>query len=123
MSAQARIWAGQPDLAIEHVERAMRLSPRDLPGVHSFLVGLAHFLSQRFEDAVPRLIVAAQHHANNPQVHRPCYAHMGRFEEARAIIERLRTISQVVPELNQFRNPKHRELILSGLRLAASETI
>jgi TolB-like protein len=126
MSAQARIWAGQPDLAIEHVERAMRLSPRDLPGVHSFLVGLAHFLSQRFEDAVPRLIVAAQHHANNPQVHRvlaSCYAHMDRFEEARAIIERLRTISQVVPELNQFRNPKHRELILSGLRLAASETI
>ena len=47
---------------------------------------------------------------------------MGRLEEARAIIERLRTISPaVVPELNQFRNPKHRELILSGLRLAAGE--
>jgi adenylate cyclase len=125
-SAQLMIWAGQPDLAIEHVERAMRLSPRDLPGVHSFLVGLVHFLGRRFEDAMPKLIVAAQHLPNAPQMHRllaSCYAHMGRLEEARAIIERLRTISPaVVHELNQFRNPKHRELILSGLRLAAGET-
>ena len=43
ISAQIKIWAGQPDLAIEHVERAMRLSPRVLLGLHSFIVGLAHF--------------------------------------------------------------------------------
>ena len=123
MSAQLRMWAGQPDRAVEHVERAMRLSPRDLPGAHLFLVGLAHFVNRRFEDALPKLIVAAQHLASAPYVHRvlaSCYAHMERLEEARAIIERLRTISQVVvPEFNQFRNPTHRELILSGLRLAA----
>ena len=48
---------------------------------------------------------------------------MGRLEEARAVIERLRAVSPVVvPELNQFRNQEHRELILSGLRLAAGET-
>ena len=48
---------------------------------------------------------------------------MGRFEEARAIIERLRAISPVVvPELSQLRNQEHRELFLSGLRLAAGET-
>jgi tetratricopeptide (TPR) repeat protein len=125
MSAQIRIWAGQLDLAIAHVGRAMRLNPRDLPGTHSFLVGLAHFLSRRFEDAMPKLIAAGQHLPNAPQQHRvlaSCYAHMGRLEEARAIIERLRTISPVVmPELNHFRNPEHRELILSGLRLAAGE--
>jgi hypothetical protein len=47
---------------------------------------------------------------------------MGRLEEARVIIERLRTISPVVvPELNHFRNPEHRERFLSGLRLAARE--
>jgi TolB-like protein/class 3 adenylate cyclase len=125
MSVQIRIWAGQLDLVIAHVERAMRLNPRDLPGLHSFRVGLAHFLSRRFEDAMPKLIAAVQHLPNAPQQHRvlaSCYAHMGRLEEARAIIERLRTISPVVmPELNQFRNPEHRELILSGLRLAAGE--
>jgi adenylate cyclase len=58
MSAQIRIWAGQPDLAIEHVERAMRLSPRVLSHHHSFIIGLAHFLCRRFEDALPNLIVA-----------------------------------------------------------------
>jgi TolB-like protein len=125
MSAQIRIWAGQLDLVIAHVGRAMRLSPRDAPGTHSFLVGLAHFLSRRFEDAMPNLIAAGQHLPNAPQQHRvlaSCYAHMGRLEEARAIIERLRTISPVVvPELYQFRNPEHRELLLSGLRLAVGE--
>ena len=46
-----------------------------------------------------------------------------RLEEARAIIARLRTVSPVVvPELSQFRNQEHRELFLSGLRLAAGET-
>jgi len=125
MSARIRIWAGQLDLAIAHAGRAIRLSPRDLPGGHSYLVGLAHFLSRRFEDAMPKLIAAAQHLPNAPEYHRAlasCYAHMGRLEEARAIIERLRTISPlVVPELNQFRNAEHRELFLSGLRLAMGE--
>ena len=52
-----------------------------------------------------------------------CYAHMGRLEEARAVIERLRAVSPVVvSELSQFRNQEHRELFLSGLRLAAGET-
>jgi TolB-like protein/class 3 adenylate cyclase/tetratricopeptide (TPR) repeat protein len=125
LSAQIRIWAGQLDLAIAHVGTAIRLSPRDLPGPQSFVVGLAHFLGGRFEDAMPKLIAAVQHRPSAPQPHRvlaSCYAHMGRLEEARAIIERLRTICPVVvPELNHFRNPKHRELILSGLRLAAGE--
>jgi TolB-like protein/class 3 adenylate cyclase len=125
MSARIRIWAGQLDLAIAHAGRAIRLSPRDLPGAHSFLFGLAHFLSRRFEDAMPKLIAAVQHLPNAPEYHRAlasCYAHMGRLEEARSIIERLRTISQiVVPELNHFRNPNHRELMLSGLRLAMGE--
>jgi TolB-like protein len=125
MSARIRIWAGQLDIAIAHAGRAIRLSPRDLPGAHSYFIGLAHFLSRRFEDAMPKLIAAVQHLPNAPEYHRAlasCYAHMGRLEEARAIIERLRTISPVVvPELNQFRNPEHRELFLSGLRMAAGE--
>jgi adenylate cyclase len=125
MSAQLRIWAGQPDLAIEHVESAMRLNPRVLSHHRSFIIGLAHFLCRRFEDALPKLTLAVQHLPNAPQGHRvlaSCYAHMGRLEEARAVIERLRAVSPVVvPELSQFRNQEHRELFLSGLRLAVGE--
>jgi hypothetical protein len=47
---------------------------------------------------------------------------MGRLDEARAIVIRLRAIiPQVVPSDLPFRNPEHRELYLSGLRLAAGE--
>jgi adenylate cyclase len=51
-----------------------------------------------------------------------CYAHMGQLQEARAIVARLRVITPlVVPRVEQFRNPENRELLLSGLRLAAGE--
>jgi hypothetical protein len=51
-----------------------------------------------------------------------CYAHMGRLDDARGIIGRLRTITPfVVPRSIVLRNPEHRELYLSGLRSAAGE--
>jgi adenylate cyclase len=52
-----------------------------------------------------------------------CYAHMGRLDDAREIVTRLRAITPVVmPDANYLRNAKHRELYLSGLRLAAGGT-
>jgi hypothetical protein len=51
-----------------------------------------------------------------------CYAHMGRQNEAREIVKRLRLITPVVvPSTIHWRNPEHRELFLSALRQAASE--
>ena len=49
-----------------------------------------------------------------------CYAHMGRLDEARAVVERLRAITPVVipPSVAYLRKPEHRELLLSGLRSA-----
>jgi hypothetical protein len=45
---------------------------------------------------------------------------MGRFDDAREIVTRLRAITRVViPDASFLRNPEHRELFLSGLRLAA----
>jgi hypothetical protein len=47
---------------------------------------------------------------------------MGRLDEAREIIMRLASLTPVVvPATNPCRNPEHRELFLSGLRLAAGE--
>jgi hypothetical protein len=47
---------------------------------------------------------------------------MGRLEDAREIVERLRAITPlVVPRAVPLRNPEHHELLLSGLRLAAGE--
>ena len=47
---------------------------------------------------------------------------MVRLDEARAIVAKLRVITpMVVPSDVPFLNPEHRELYLSGLRLAAGE--
>jgi hypothetical protein len=47
---------------------------------------------------------------------------MGRLDQARAIVTRLRAITPlVVPSDMPYRNPEHRELLLSGLRLAMGD--
>jgi len=53
-----------------------------------------------------------------------CYAHLGLLDEARATIARLRAFtSAVIPNYPlPFRDPQHRELYFSGLRLAMGET-
>jgi hypothetical protein len=72
------------------------------------------------------LLVALQEIPTVAQPYRclaACYALMGRLDEAREIIQRLRAIDPVVvPSVTHYRNPEHRELFLSGLRLAAGET-
>jgi hypothetical protein len=47
---------------------------------------------------------------------------MGRLDEAREIIGRLRMIAPVmISDASYMRNPEHRELLLSGLRLAMGD--
>src|SRR5262249_37805860 len=126
VSASLRLTAGQPDLAIEHVENALRLSPGARVGTSLTVLGAAHFLARRFDEAVSKLLLAIQDDPSFPIPYRylaACYAHMGRLYEAREILSRLRAISSVVipaaSHLQNFlRNPEHRELLLSGLRLA-----
>jgi TolB-like protein len=125
ISGTLRNWAGQPDIAIEHVETALRLSPRARIGTSLAVVGGAHFLSGRFDEAVPKLLLAIQEDPGFPQSYRylaACYAHMGQLEAAREIVSRLRAITSVIiPDAAYLRKPEHRELFLSGLRLAVSE--
>jgi TolB-like protein len=126
ISGFLRLWAGQPDLAIEHGEMALHLSPR-AGKMPIFLIGTALFFSRRFEEAVPRLWVAIEDRPAFPNPYRylaACYAHMGLFDEARGMIARLRAIMpEVMMDLPlPYRNPQHRELFLSGLRLAMGET-
>ena len=125
-SGVLRQWAGQPDTAIKHVEAALRLSPRARVGYSLNVIGGAHFLSRRFDEAVPKLLLAIQEDPSLPNSYRLLAArcvHMGRLDEAGDILTRLKTITPVVvPSIVPFRDPEHRELFLSGLRLAAAET-
>ena len=124
-SGVLRLWAGEPDRAIEHVETSLRLGPRERTGNPLHILGLAYFFQLRLDEAASKLLLAIQDDPGFPrayQVLAACYAHMGRLDDARAIVSRLRAItSQIVPSDLPWHNPEHRELFLSGLRLAAGE--
>ena len=127
VSGTLRLWAGQSDIAIEHAEASLRLSPRVRTGTLFLVIGAAHFASRRFGEAVPKLLLAIQDDPGFPLAYRclaACYAHMGRLDDAREIVARLRAVTPVVvPDVGFLRNPEHRELFLSGLSLAAGETV
>ncbi len=124
-SGTLRGWAGQHDLAIEHLETSRRLSPRERMGQPLVAMGVAYFMKRHFDEAVAKLLLSIQDHPGYPLSYRflaASYAHMGRLDEARAIVARLRAITSVVVQSDlPFRNPEDRELLLSGLRLAAGE--
>lgn len=120
-----RVWAGQPDAAIEYLDAALRLSPRARIGTSANVIGLAHLFARRFDLAVPKLLLAIQDDPSFPSPYRflaACYVHMGRLDDAREILARLRAITTVMmPEVGHFRNVEHRELVLSGLRPVAQQ--
>jgi adenylate cyclase len=124
-SGSLRSYAGQQDIAIEHIEAALRLSPRARVEGSLLMIGFVHFLSRCFDQAVPKLLLAIQEDPSYSQPYRylaACYAHMGRLYGAREIVARLRAITPVVMPTNvPYRNPEHREFYLSGLRPAMGE--
>jgi len=124
-SGWLRLWAGQPDLAIEHFETGLRLSPRVRMHDPFLGIGVGQFFSRRYDEARTMLLRSMQENPNWVPAYRflaSCYAQMGRLGEAQEIVERLRCLTDVVvPHATHWRNPEHREFYLEGLRLAAGE--
>jgi tetratricopeptide (TPR) repeat protein len=111
-SGSLRVWAGQHDLAIEHLETSLRLSPRERIGQPLFVMGMAYFFKHQFDEAAAKLLLAMQDQPSSPPTYRflaACYAHTGRLDEARTIVARLRAITPlVVPSALPYRNPRPR---------------
>jgi adenylate cyclase len=126
ISGWLRLWAGQPEVAISHFETSLRLSPHARRAGTFMAIGVGHFFAGRFDEATVMLLRSLQEHSGWAPTYRflaACYSHMGRLDEAHEAIGRLRAItSVVVPNAMHWRIPEHRELFLSGLRLAAGET-
>jgi adenylate cyclase len=126
VSGLLRLFAGQPDLTIEHIETSLRLSPRERMGVPLSMIGMAYFFKRQFDKAATKLLLSIQDNPGSPGTYRflaACYAQMGRLDDAQAIVTRLRAITpHVIPSDLAWRNPEHRDLFLSGLRLAMRET-
>jgi TolB-like protein len=120
-----RLLAGQADVAIELVEKSLRLNPlRKAPATYS--IGVAHFFARRLEKAAAMLLVSLQVTPNWAWCLRflaSCYAHLGRLVDAGSIVEKLRQITPVlVPSAEQWRVREDREFFLDGLRLAIDQT-
>jgi len=127
-SAWAKVWLGEPALAIERAERAMRLSPQD-PRLHSMqcATAYAHFLAGRDADAIAW--------AEKSLRERPDYgtvpirilaagnAHLGRQAEAEKAAARLLALDPALRlanlrELVPLRRPEHQARLAEGLRKA-----
>ena len=130
-SSIVRAWKGDDSTAVDHAERAIRLSPFD-PLLYVPYIGLAyaHFAAGRFEEAAAAAGRASQ---SNPKfsmpyvLHAAALANLGRVDEARAVAEDLR---KVEPELTvstairsaRFANPgKNAELGDALLRAGLPE--
>jgi adenylate cyclase len=124
-SGLLRIFAGQPDLALEHFGIYLRLNPRDRLATYLNGIGEAHFFSRRFDEAAAKLLSSLERAPTFPVTYRilaSCYAHMGRLDDAREIVRRLRAITPLVMEPGKrYRNPELRELFLFGLRIAVGQ--
>jgi TolB-like protein len=118
-----RLWAGQPDLAIEHFETSWRLNPRVARANPLMGIGVAHFFARRFDEARATLLQSLQEKPNWVPIYRflaACYAHMGQLDEAEETVKRLLALTNsVIPSVTHWRSPEHRELFLSGLHSAA----
>jgi len=128
LSGWARIWLGQPEIALDHLARAMRLSPLD-PAAHATLSATAHahFFVGRYDEAsswaaealranpswTPALRIAAASHAL-----------AGRAEEATKACRRLQQlhptlrVSNFRETLGPYRRPEDLARHEEGLRKA-----
>ena len=115
---------GCPDCAIPLIEKAIRLSPHD-PWMHEFLfnIAAAHFLAERYEQAVAHAKRSLQAKPDQPgacRVLAASYGHLGQTEEARAALDALLQLRPdfSAADLGAFLPPAVAERYLGGLRKA-----
>lgn len=125
-----KYWAGDLDSGIYEVENALRLSPRGRFGTPLTAISNALVFGERFDEAIPKAQLAIQEDPSFPPNYRIlaiCYAHLGRLDDARATIARVPRRAPVVFEYlarsyrAMSRVPEHRDIALSGMRIAAGD--
>jgi adenylate cyclase len=121
-------WLNRPEIAIEHFQRAIRLSPFDPMNFNClFGIGHAHFVAARYEEALSWY--------RRGMLERPCLVWplrimiacsglLGRYPEAREMAQQLRqahpdttTISKIMG-ITPVRDADYRRRHAEGLRLA-----
>jgi adenylate cyclase len=116
-----------PEIAIEHLERSMRLDPIGPNRIAQLLgMGRAHFLAGRFSEAAPYLRDLTRQADNNPGAFFMLAAVCGQLREleaAREALDRFKSLTPLTPaEFTQLWTlgipPKFVKLYLDGIALA-----
>jgi tetratricopeptide (TPR) repeat protein len=126
-SGWVHVWLGEPEVAIEHALRAMRLSPLD-PLIHAMesAHALAHFLAGRYDEAISwaeRAFRKEPNYHGTIRILAASYALAGKLDQARDTMAymrernptlRLGELMNIVP----LRRPDDRSRYFEGLRIA-----
>ena len=126
-SGWTKAFLGEPDIAVEHVTHAMRLSPLDPMSFRTLgAVALAHFVAGRYDEAALWATKALRERANYLPAIRELAASRalaGQLGEAQAAMAHLREIDpamrvSTVREWLPFRRPEDLARLEDGLRKA-----
>jgi len=127
-SGWMKICFGEPDVAIDHEARAMRLSPLDPRSfTWQFMTALAHYCAGRYHEAISwaeRSLRDQPNFASAMRILAASLALEGRLAEALKATARLRTAypalraSKLGDVMPPFRRPEDRAKYVEGLRQA-----
>ena len=127
-SGWTRRWLGEPDSAIEHLARAMRLSPLDpLMVMMQSATAQAHFFAGRYDVASSWAAMALRDRPDYVDVlwiAAASSALAGRLEQAQKMLARLRQldpalrVSNLRDTLGPYRRPEDVARLEEGLRRA-----
>ncbi len=120
---------GEPDVAIEHFQRAMRISPLDPYNFNALIgIGMAHFWAGRYELAAQWVTKGI---AEKPsatwawRIAAAAYSHLDRMDAARTALERFMrgnpgvTLTSVAEgSTPSAASPSFKKALLEGLRKA-----
>jgi adenylate cyclase len=123
--AYTLIFAGRPKEALGYIKKATRIDPQ-YPAYYLFVLGLAHFGMDRFEEAATSFERALK---RNPENYVPLiplaatYAHLNRDQDAIDTTEKLRKVLPTVTvsfvrgcPLWKYKNPADKSRLLDGLK-------
>ena len=128
VSGWVRVWLGEPEVAIDHLERATRLSPLDpLTNRTRTTTAHAHFFAGRYEEASSWAAMTLREWPDYQTALRIAAASnalAGRLEEAKNARERLQKldpklrISNLAEELGPYDRQEYVARYSEGLRIA-----
>jgi TolB-like protein/class 3 adenylate cyclase/Tfp pilus assembly protein PilF len=128
LSGWVQVWLGNPETAIEHLERAVRLSPLD-SSMYAIQTAIAHahFFAGRYDEAsswAAQALRQRQDFLSTWHIAAASSALAGRMEEAKKACSRLQQldpalrVSSLRNVLGPYRRPEDRSRYEEGLRKA-----